>query len=174
MPKQLTVLAQFLLSQIEGNAYSLAGVAATFLAFRAIGRLLLGQGSGSPALFGWAVAYLASLFAASLGINDLRLVAILLLILCVIAVWLKRRELLPNADSWTGLLLVVPVAALGLLMPLLHWDSFWHWVLNGSYLDRFNHFPRCAAGWLPVLPPDVSGGDLAGFLPGEPRYGAFL
>jgi hypothetical protein len=38
-------------------------------------------------------------------------------------------------------------------MPLLHWDSYWHWVLNGSYLYRFDRFPAEPLDFFPSYHP---------------------
>lgn len=141
MPQNLTNLFQFFVSHLPGNLFAFLGVSAVFLGFWAIGRLFLGRENTGSALLGWAFIYLVSLLGAVAGFPDLRYIIWLFLVLIVCSLLIRRQDLLPDGSIYTLLLLLLPIAAVALFMPLLHWDSYWHWALNGSYLYRFDRFP---------------------------------
>lgn len=153
VPQKLIDLSQFFLSHIPGNTASLIGVSAVFLGFWALGRLLLGRSNSEAALAGWSLAYLLCVTAAVLGLNNIRWVSALLLVLVLAALFVGRRGLLPGRTGLVCLALLLPVAVAALFMPLLHWDSYWHWVLNGSYLYRYDRFPVAPLDGFPSFHP---------------------
>ncbi len=134
-------LARYFLAQLPENALTLVAVAATFLGFWAIGRTVGKREGGEAALLGWALVYTVALLASVVGTGNLRWIAWLFLAAAVVCLYLSRRGLVPRRPFFGLLLPLGPVIVLALLMPLLHWDSYWHWVLNGSYSYRFDSFP---------------------------------
>src|SRR5262245_55880025 len=127
-------LARYFLAQVPENALTLGAVAAVFLGFWAIGRVAGNRDGLEAALTGWALVYLVVILAAVVGVADLRWIAVLFLIATLVGLLVRRRELRPGRALLWLLLPLLPVIVMALLMPLLHWDSYWHWVLNGSYL----------------------------------------
>jgi hypothetical protein len=153
VPQKLIDLSHFFLSHVPDNTGSLVGVTAVFFGFWALGRLIVGRSTAESALAGWSLTYLVCVLAAVAGLNDFRWIGALLLILVLGAVLIGRKALLPGRNGAIALALLLPVVLAGLFMPLLHWDSYWHWVLNGSYLYWFNHFPAAPLDGFPSFHP---------------------
>lgn len=156
MPQKLLNLAHFFVSHLPLNTWAFLGVFATFLGFWAIGRVILGRRTAESALLGWACIYFIALVASVCGFGDLRWLAGLFLALAMgslFRLFMRRHELLPGIGTLELLLPLLPVVIMTLLMPLMHWDSYWHWVLNGSYLYRFDSFPAVPLGSFPSFHP---------------------
>jgi hypothetical protein len=152
--QKLIQLGQYLFGHLPGNAWAFIGVAVVFIGFWLVGRLLWKRSSaGEAALAGWSLLYVISVSLAVAGLSDLRWTAGLFAVLAVTALVLSRGRVLPAHGGWVALLLIAPVLLVALLMPLMHWDSYWHWVLNGSYLYRFNHFPALPIDGFPSFHP---------------------
>lgn len=140
----------YLLGHAPGNLLALLGIAAVFLAFQILGGALTGRDDAYAAVAGWAAFYLTVVLATLLGLADLRVVAIALLAACVAAGWLRRRRLLRALRRARPLLLLaLPAAVVAACMPLLHWDSYWHWTLNASFLQRYQQLPSLPLHDLP-------------------------
>jgi len=151
--QKLIALGQYLVGHLPGNLWAFIGVGLVFVGFGLVGRLLWKRNVGEAVLAGWALLYLVSVGAAVLGLTDLRWTAGVFVVLAVVSLMATRGPLLPDGGGWIALLLVAPVLLIALFMPLLHWDSYWHWVLNGSYLYRFNHFPALPLDGFPSFHP---------------------
>jgi hypothetical protein len=153
MPQKLRVLVEFLISHVPDNAWALLGVGALFAGFWAVGRLVVRHSSSESALAGWSLIYLVTVAAAVMGLADFRWIAGLFLVLVIVAAFVRRRDFLPTRAALFAWLLLAPVAFAALFMPLMHWDSYWHWVLNGSYLYRLHHFPATPLDGFPSFHP---------------------
>lgn len=158
--QKLIDIAQFFLAQVPENFFSLLGISVVFLGFWAMGRVLTGRNSSEAALLGWASIYCISLCVGFSGVVSLRYVAVLFLVLVVACIVVGGIRVPIIRQALPALVVSLPLIGLALVMPLLHWDTFSHWVLNGVYLYRFDAFPAAPLGGFPSIhatyPPGTS------------------
>lgn len=160
MLQKLSAFTQFFFAQVPENFLSLLGISAVFLGFWMIGRVFAGRNSSEAALLGWALIYCISLCAGVFGFASLHHIAVLFLALVFACAIVGRVRTAPIRQAFPILIVSLPLIGLALAMPLLHWDTFSHWVLNGAYLYRFDAFPIVPLGGFPSIhatyPPGMS------------------
>lgn len=173
MDEQIRLL-KFVSALMPPNALAAVAVAIVLMMLWSLGRLVSKESAANATLLGWAILYLACLTAACMGLQDLRLVLAPLLIVSVVGLLRRLSGWRPTLQFFMPLCAILPLIGSGLLIPVVHWDSFSHWVLNASYVYRTHHFPAVPLEGFPSYHPDYPEASSLVFVAASSLAGRFL